>query len=192
MRLRQMKSVGQTVEVVHQKARAAVDPWLDRIQVKGGTPDQQALLATSLLHLFTMPTDMSADGQTTAIGTPALTDFICLWDSIRNANSLFHLIAPEFSADIMNSLLDNADKTGWLPDAHLAGQFSPFSRAVAARKFSFPRRRERELPASTTAGPSPPVSATRKPPRRIPTTLGAISTTTKSWATSPPTSNDHA
>ena len=118
------ESVGQTVEVVHQKARAAWTPWLDRIQVKGGTPDQQALLATSLLHLFTMPTDMSADGQTTAIGTPALTDFICLWDSIRNANSLFHLIAPEFSADIMNSLLDNADKTGWLPDAHLAGQFA--------------------------------------------------------------------
>lgn len=32
-----------------------------------------------------------------------------------------HLIAPEFSADLMNSLLDNADQTGWLPDAHFAG-----------------------------------------------------------------------
>jgi len=71
-----------------------------------------------------MPTDMSADGQTTAQGGPSFTDFICLWDSIRNANSLFHLIAPEFSADMMNSFLDNADQCGWLPDAHLAGLFA--------------------------------------------------------------------
>jgi len=118
------ESAGQTLEIVRHQARAAWQPWLDRVQVKGGTPGQRALLATSLYHLFTMPTDRGADGKTTAQGGRSFTDIVCLWDSIRNANSLFHLIAPEFSADLMNSLLDDADQCGWLPDAHAAGHFA--------------------------------------------------------------------
>ncbi len=115
------ESAGAEFDVIRGRAREAWAPWVERIQVEGGTTDQRALLATSLLHLFTLPTNLAFDGRTTPQGGPVFTDITCLWDSIRNANSLWHLIAPELSADLMNSLLYQADETGWLPDAHIAG-----------------------------------------------------------------------
>lgn len=108
---------GRPWEALRDQAREAWRPWLDRIEVKGGTPDQQAILHTFLLRMFTMPTDLRGDGG------KGFTDIVCLWDSIRNANSLQHLIAPDFSADLMNSLLEMSDESGWLPDTHIAGHF---------------------------------------------------------------------
>lgn len=112
------ESAGDSFEKIRERARAAWIPWLNRVEVEGGTADQTALLSTSMLRLFTMPTDLGEES------TPRFTDITCLWDSIRNANSLYHLIAPEFSADLMNSLLRTADQTGWLPDADIAGKFA--------------------------------------------------------------------
>ncbi|WP_269523306.1 GH92 family glycosyl hydrolase [Coraliomargarita parva] len=109
------ESAGRDFASIREDARKAWQPWIQRIEVEGGNLDQQTFLKTSLLRLFTQPVDLRGDGGS------GLTDICCLWDSIRNANSLQHLIAPEFSADLMNSLLDNADSSGWLPDAHLAG-----------------------------------------------------------------------
>lgn len=118
------ESAGAEFAVLRERARQAWAPWVGLVEVEGGTPDQRALLATSLMHLFTLPTNLAPDGRTTAQGGALFTDITCLWDSIRNANSLWHLIAPELSADLMNSLLHQADETGWLPDAHIAGQFA--------------------------------------------------------------------
>ena len=118
------ESAGAGFEAIRGRAREAWAPWVERVQVEGGSEDQRALLATSLFHLFTLPTNLAFDGRTTPQGGPVFTDLTCLWDSIRNANSLFHLIAPEFSADLINSLLHQADESGWLPDAHIAGHFA--------------------------------------------------------------------
>ncbi|MGE9294771.1 MAG: GH92 family glycosyl hydrolase [Puniceicoccales bacterium] len=109
---------GKTFEEVVQAARQAWEPWLGRIEIEGDSSDEQTYLKTSLLRLFTQPTDLRLDGG------KGFTDICCLWDSIRNANSLQHLIAPEYSADLMNSLLDIADETGWLPDAHISGHIA--------------------------------------------------------------------
>lgn len=113
------ETAGADVEEIVRRNRAAWEPWLDRVRVEGGTTDQRALVATSLVRLFTQPTNLAPEGS-----PPEFTDIVCLWDSIRNANSLQHLIAPEFSADLMNSLLTQAEQTGWLPDAHIAGHFA--------------------------------------------------------------------
>lgn len=115
----EMESAGADLETIARRNREAWAPWLDRVRIDGGTEDQRALVATALVRMFTQPTNLAAAGA-----PPDFTDIVCLWDSIRNANSLQHLIAPEFSADLMNSLLRQADATGWLPDAHSAGHFA--------------------------------------------------------------------
>lgn len=112
------ETAGAPFESVRERSREAWAPWLGLVETEGGTDDHATYLQTSLLRIFTQPVDTRPDGGR------GYTDIVCLWDSIRNANSLQHLIAPEFSADLMNSLLANADETGWLPDAHIAGQFA--------------------------------------------------------------------
>jgi predicted alpha-1,2-mannosidase len=106
---------GASFETIRSRLRAAWEPWLGLIDAEGGDDNRRTLLKTSLLRLFTQPVDLRDDGG------GGFTDIACLWDSIRNANSLQHLISPEFSAALMNSLLQNADTSGWLPDTHLAG-----------------------------------------------------------------------
>ena len=57
-------------------------------------------------------------------GSPAcdhFTDYYCLWDSVRNANSLLTLFDPDQEAALLNCLLDVANHIGWIPDAWIAG-----------------------------------------------------------------------
>ena len=118
-------------------ARAAcVASWEDlfgRFAVSGGTETQRRLFYTCLYRLYCAPTDLGAAGDPGfANGRRRFTDVYCLWDSIRNANSFQHLFRPRFSADFMNWLLDFADETGWLPDAHITGHHAYMQSACAA------------------------------------------------------------
>jgi len=135
------ETTGASFEDIRSRAREAWRPYLDRIAVEGGTPDQQTLLATSLLRLFTLPTDRAVETG----GPPRFTDIPCLWDSIRNANSLQHLLAPEFSADLMNSLLHTAEETGWLPDAHISGEFA-YQQSGCAAEILFSEAARKGIP----------------------------------------------
>ena len=54
-------------------------------------------------------------------GVRHFSDFYCVWDSVRNANSLISLVDPKLGADLLNCLLDVGDKNGWVPDAWIAG-----------------------------------------------------------------------
>ena len=110
-------------EEIVVESKADWDEALSCIEVAGGTGTQRTLLYSSLYRLFCMPTDLGIDEENPRwrSGVRHFTDFYCIWDSVRNANSLLNLIAPELSADMLNSLLDIAEQTGWLPDAHIAG-----------------------------------------------------------------------
>src|SRR5919201_4920075 len=48
-------------------------------------------------------------------------DFLALWDTFRTQNPLLALVEPEREAAIVRSLLDVYRRTGWLPDARVAG-----------------------------------------------------------------------
>ena len=119
---------------IRSRCEAQWLPWLSRIRVEGGEHDQRVLLYTSLYRLFCAPTDLGVDEENPfwKSGVRQYTDFYCLWDSIRNANSLWHLMAPELSGAIMNALLDVADHFGWLPDAYIAFQPAYQQSACAA------------------------------------------------------------
>ncbi len=110
-------------DVIHQQARNRWEQKLDRITVEGGSERHTRLLYTSLTRLWCMPSDLGVDDEYDGwvSGVRQYTDIYALWDSVRNANSLLTLIDPELERGILNSLLDIAAHTGWLPDAWIAG-----------------------------------------------------------------------
>ncbi len=116
------------------EAKAEWGTLLSRYQVGGGTEEHRRIFYSLLYRLFCMPTDLGVDEENPnwKSGRRQFTDIYCLWDSIRNANSFFHLFEPELSRDMMNALLDVADHTGWLPDAYIANQPAFMQSACAA------------------------------------------------------------
>jgi len=106
-------------------ARAA-QTWekaLSRISVQGGTDEQRKLFYSLFTRLICMPSDLGIDDENPLwrSGVRHFTDYYCLWDSARNANSLISLFDPKLEVDMLNCLLDVADHIGWLPDAWIAG-----------------------------------------------------------------------
>jgi len=97
--------------------------WFDRLRVSGGEEKHQSIFYSLLYRLLCQPTDLGVDDENPAwqSGVHQFWDYYCLWDSIRNANSLYALFAPELHRDMINGLIDVAEQTGWLPDAWIAG-----------------------------------------------------------------------
>jgi predicted alpha-1,2-mannosidase len=114
---------GKTFEAIHEEARATWARALDRIRVEGGTHEQTTLFYTLFARLLCMPSDLGIDDEFSSwySGVRQFTDIYCLWDSVRNANSLLSLFDPQMEVALLNSLLDVADHVGWLPDAWIAG-----------------------------------------------------------------------
>jgi len=118
------KEVGQkTFAQVRSECENEWSQWLDRFQIKGGDLTDQKIFYSLVYRLMCMPTDLGVDHENPfwKSGVRNFTDFYCLWDSVRNTNSLYHLFAPELSRDFLNALIDIAEHTGWFPDAHIAG-----------------------------------------------------------------------
>lgn len=106
--------------------RNSKDVWeqaLSRIKVSGGTSEQKTLFYSLFTRLLCLPTDLGVDDENPLwhSGIRHFSDFLCLWDSVRNANSLITLFDPELEVAMLNCLLDIADHIGWIPDAWLSG-----------------------------------------------------------------------
>lgn len=113
----------KSFDAVRADAEVAWSTLLDRVRVEGGTLEQRTLFATLFSRLYCLPTDLGIDDEFSSwhSGVRHFSDFYCLWDSVRNANSFISLIDPKLGADLLNCLLDVGDKTGWVPDAWIAG-----------------------------------------------------------------------
>ena len=110
-------------EELTDRHRAEWQSWFDRIQVEGGTEEQRQIFQTFFYRLLCMPTDLGIGDEMNHWHSDIrhFSEFYCLWDSVRNANSLLMLFAPELQRDMLNCLLDVANKIGWLPDAWITG-----------------------------------------------------------------------
>lgn len=97
---------------------------LGRAQVEGSDQDKK-IFYTALYHAFQHPRLFSdVDGSypgfaaDTAIHRAegfAYYDDFPMWDIYRAALPLYHLLAPEISQDLMQSLIVKAEQGGWLP-----------------------------------------------------------------------------
>jgi len=114
---------GKDFDAVRNDARATWNRSLSRIRVDGGTETQRKMFHTMFYRLLCMPTDLGVNDENPLWESKeqAFTDYYCLWDSVRNANSFLGLFDPERETALLNSLLDVAGHIGWIPDAWIAG-----------------------------------------------------------------------
>lgn len=105
--------------------QAAAKQWRDalsQIQVAGGSEDERRNFYSALYRSHTMPHDVTGERVGgSPDGRPHYEDYYTLWDTFRTLHPLLTLIQPKRQRDMIGSLLDTYQQTGWLPDARIAG-----------------------------------------------------------------------
>jgi predicted alpha-1,2-mannosidase len=132
---------GWNVDRVSRATRAQWDQLLDRIQVGGGTHDQQVQFYTALYHALLEPSVFSdANGDylgfdnqvhRTKPGQAQYANFSG-WDVYRSEIPLLATIAPEQTGQMMTSLLNDEAQGGWLPKWGFANDYTGVMNGDAA------------------------------------------------------------
>ena len=120
-------------EAVHTAAKAGWTDLLARVQADGGTPEQRTIFYTGLYHMLLAPNLFSDsngdyigfDGQVRRLG-PGEAQFANFsdWDTYRNVVPLHALLLPEQTSQMMQSLIRDAEQSGWLPRWPVANDVS--------------------------------------------------------------------
>ncbi len=107
---------------VRQQAQQEWNRYLSKVQVKG-TYDQKVNFYTSLYHLFIQPNNIAdVDGRyrgpdNNVYRSPSKVYYstFSLWDTYRAAHPLYTMLMPQKAVAFINSMLEHADKQGYLP-----------------------------------------------------------------------------
>ncbi|MEU7905833.1 GH92 family glycosyl hydrolase [Actinoplanes sp. NPDC049118] len=94
---------------------------LARIEVDGGSAAERTCFYSALLHAQAMPHDLTGENIWWDSPRAHYEDFYTLWDTFRTVNPLLTLIQPRRQADLVQSLVETFTRTGWMPDARIAG-----------------------------------------------------------------------
>jgi predicted alpha-1,2-mannosidase len=112
----------KTFDQVRSEANATWETLLSNIQVKGGTEKQKGMLYSCLYRSFLWPALRSdVNGEfTDAKKNVSKTAFNyytepSLWDTYRNKDVLLGLISPKVTLDVIKSMKEVGDKTGFIP-----------------------------------------------------------------------------
>lgn len=117
------KEIGnKTFVQIRNEATAKWESLLSNIQVKGGTEKQKQMLYSCLYRSFLWPalrSDINGEfkdakhnvvkGNFNYYTEPSL------WDTYRNKDVLLGLITPKVTLDVIKSMKDVGDKTGFIP-----------------------------------------------------------------------------
>lgn len=114
---------GWRFERVRREARAAWKKSLGTIRVRGGDPADRRTFYTMLYHVFLGPTVFSdangeylgMDGVVRSAGDRVQYTTFPGWDAYRAWVPLIALLMPDRASDMMQSLVRNAQESGWLP-----------------------------------------------------------------------------
>jgi predicted alpha-1,2-mannosidase len=117
---------GWGFEQVHRDAEAAWRRVFQRIEIEGGTRDQQITFYTALFHSFLAPRIVSdADGTYNGFAQEgrlhhapagsAYYDDFSLWDTFRALHPLFTILEPARDQQMVQSLVDKGEQGGFLP-----------------------------------------------------------------------------
>lgn len=117
---------GWDFDQIQQQAKAKWTELLDRITIEGGTPEQRKIFYTGVYHSFLAPTLFSdEDGQYIGFddklhllaGTNQKAQYANFsdWDIYRNTVQWQSLFEPDRESDMMQSLVNDAEQSGWLP-----------------------------------------------------------------------------
>ena len=117
-------------EATHSAARDAWNKLLKRIEVKGGTTDDQTIFYTALYHLLLHPNilqDINGDypkmGSYEVLNSTGQNRYtvFSLWDTYRNVHPFLSLVYPELQSEMVNSMVAMYKESGWLPKWELLG-----------------------------------------------------------------------
>jgi putative alpha-1,2-mannosidase len=113
------------VDAVEQANHAAWNAVLNKIQVGGGSSDQQVQFYTALYHALLHPNVFSDDnGQYMGMdnqvhkltkGQQAQYANYSGWDTYRSQTQLMAMVEPKVAGDVVTSMLNGYDQTGLLP-----------------------------------------------------------------------------
>ncbi|QCX38710.1 glycoside hydrolase family 92 protein [Aureibaculum algae] len=108
---------------IYHKTELEWNDLLSKISVEGGTKDDKTVFYTALYHTLIHPNTLNdyngeypkmSTRETLKTNGTRYTVF-SLWDTYRNLHSLMSLVYPEQQLNMVNSMLDIYDESGWLP-----------------------------------------------------------------------------
>jgi predicted alpha-1,2-mannosidase len=117
------KEIGdKSFAAIRGEANQIWEKLLSSIQVKGGTDKQKRMLYSCFYRSFLWPALRSdINGDFTDIKKNVVNTGInyytepSLWDTYRNKDVLLELISPDVTLNVIKSLKDKGDKTGYIP-----------------------------------------------------------------------------
>lgn len=124
---------GWDFDAVHASARTAWTKMFDQVQAEGGTPEQRTIFYTGLYHMLLSP-NLFSDSNGDYIGfdqkvrrlPPGQQQFANFsdWDIYRDVVQFQSLLLPEQTGQMMQSLVRDAEQSGWLPRWPVANDVS--------------------------------------------------------------------
>lgn len=113
---------GKSFDQVKNEASKTWEKLLSKIQVSGGTERQKTLFYSSLYRSFLWPALRSdVNGEfTNESGKVVKKNFRyytlpSLWDTYRNKLVLLEMLSPDVTNDVIQSLVDRGEITGFIP-----------------------------------------------------------------------------
>lgn len=126
---------GWNFDRVHTAARDTWTNLFNQVPVKGGTKDQRTIFYTGLYHMLLSPTLFSDnngdytgfDWKIHSLASTKQKDQYANfsdWDIYRNTIQMQSLLVPSRVGDMMQSLVNDANQSGWLPRWPVANDVS--------------------------------------------------------------------
>ncbi|HEY3372996.1 MAG TPA: GH92 family glycosyl hydrolase [Prolixibacteraceae bacterium] len=114
--------LGKSFQQVRDEATQTWETLLSKIKVSGGTQRQQGIFYSTLYRSFLWPalrSDYNGDftdvnGIVVNKGFNYYTE-PSLWDDYRNKLVLLGMMSPKVTEDVIQSLIDKGEKTGFMP-----------------------------------------------------------------------------
>ena len=100
---------GRGFDEVKASARAAWNERLSVVEIPGADEAAKTSFYTSLYHLFFQPNDIADAGDKPFYST------LSTWDTFRAAHPLYTILVPDRVPGMVNSMLDQGRRTGYLP-----------------------------------------------------------------------------
>lgn len=114
---------GRTFDEILISAKNEWNQYLSKIEVEGGSDEDKTIFYTALYHTLIHPStlnDFNGDypkmitRETLKTESTRYTVF-SLWDTYRNLHQLMSLVYPKQQSNMVKSMLQIYDESGWLP-----------------------------------------------------------------------------
>ncbi len=117
------ETAGRTFDQILEETRQEWEEHLSRIEIEGGSEDEKTIFYTALYHTLIHPSTLNDfNGEYPKMRTRETlkTDgtrftVFSLWDTYRNLHQLMSLVYPEQQSNMVKSMLQIYDESGWLP-----------------------------------------------------------------------------